>query len=131
MKAEEKTWNQIREAIGKGSKSQVIARYKELSQKATTTEEAKKEDAKKQAENKAIGEKKKAANLAKKEKEGKSAKGKNKAKAEESKGKGNEMKAWADSFDKQKWIAVASKHFDKTGERLTPEAAKAKAEGKA
>ena len=40
------------------------------------------------------------------------------------------MKSWADGFDKKKWIAVASKHFDKTGERITPEQARKMAEDK-
>ena len=40
------------------------------------------------------------------------------------------MKSWANGFDKKKWIAVASKHFDKTGERITPEQARKTAEDK-
>ncbi|KIW91151.1 uncharacterized protein Z519_08046 [Cladophialophora bantiana CBS 173.52] len=31
----------------------------------------------------------------------------------------NSLKAWADNYDKKKWQIMASKHYDKTGERIT------------
>ena len=40
------------------------------------------------------------------------------------------VQTWADRYDKQKWVAIASKHFDKTGQRVTPEQARKMAEGK-
>ena len=51
-------------------------------------------------------------------------------KATESKSNDTAVKAWADRYDKQKWVAMASKHFDKTGQRITPEQARKLAEGK-
>ncbi|RMZ91347.1 hypothetical protein DV736_g1424, partial [Chaetothyriales sp. CBS 134916] len=39
------------------------------------------------------------------------------------------VKIWADRYDKQKWIVIASKHFDKTGQRITPEQARKLVEG--
>jgi len=40
------------------------------------------------------------------------------------------VKALADGYDKKKWQMVASKHYDKTGQRITASQAKAMAEGK-
>ncbi len=40
------------------------------------------------------------------------------------------VKAWAEGYDKKKWQMMASKHFDKTGERITPDQARNMAEGK-
>jgi hypothetical protein len=159
MKAAGSTWAEIRDAVDKGSKSQVTGRYKELQgDSGKTAEQKKEEDNKKQAEKKAIGEKKKADCLAKNESEGKGGKNKkgkgkadeqkvlvswsnhvnerltestqnDKADGKKSQGSGD-MKAWADGFDRKKWIAVASKHYDKTGQRISPEMAREMAEEK-
>lgn len=40
------------------------------------------------------------------------------------------MKAFADGYDRKKWLLAASKHYDKTGERITAAQAKAMADGK-
>ena len=42
----------------------------------------------------------------------------------------SELKAYAEAYDKKKWLAIASKHFDKTGQRISAERAKKLAEGK-
>lgn len=39
------------------------------------------------------------------------------------------MKTWAESYDKKKWRFLASKHYDKTGQRISPEQARKMAEG--
>jgi len=41
-----------------------------------------------------------------------------------------DMRAFADQYDKNKWVTVASKHFDLTGQRITAARAKEVAEGK-
>ncbi|OAP60979.1 hypothetical protein AYL99_05983 [Fonsecaea erecta] len=38
------------------------------------------------------------------------------------------LKEWADTYDKKKWQIMASKHYDKTGERITPAQARKLAE---
>ncbi|OQV01319.1 hypothetical protein CLAIMM_06700 [Cladophialophora immunda] len=40
------------------------------------------------------------------------------------------LKAWADNYDKKKWQTLASKHYDRTGERITPAQARRLAEEK-
>jgi hypothetical protein len=41
-----------------------------------------------------------------------------------------EMRVWADSYDKKKWKLLASRHFDMTGQRITPEEARKMMQGK-
>ena len=53
-----------------------------------------------------------------------------KDKGKESKAEPNEVKAWAEGYDKKKWLVVASKHYDRTGQRITAEQARKMAEGK-
>ena len=50
--------------------------------------------------------------------------------AKEPKAEPNEVKAWAEGYDKKKWQVMASKHYDKTGQRITPDQARKMAEGK-
>ncbi|OAL19696.1 hypothetical protein AYO20_11600 [Fonsecaea nubica] len=40
------------------------------------------------------------------------------------------LKAWADNYDKKKWQILASKHYDRTGERITAAQARKLAEEK-
>ncbi|EXJ81978.1 hypothetical protein A1O1_08045 [Capronia coronata CBS 617.96] len=40
------------------------------------------------------------------------------------------VKMWADSYDKKKWRLMASKHYDRTGQRISPEQARKMVEGK-
>jgi hypothetical protein len=46
------------------------------------------------------------------------------------KGDTNDIKALADGYEKKKWQAIASKHFDKSGHRITAEEARKMAEMK-
>ncbi|KIX04774.1 uncharacterized protein Z518_05644 [Rhinocladiella mackenziei CBS 650.93] len=41
----------------------------------------------------------------------------------------NDLKSWAEGYDKKKWHIVASKHYDKTGQRITPVQARKMVEG--
>ena len=43
---------------------------------------------------------------------------------------GNDLRAFADRYDKQKWSAAASRHFDLTGQRISAAKARELAEGK-
>ncbi|KAK4949652.1 hypothetical protein LTR10_011493 [Elasticomyces elasticus] len=42
----------------------------------------------------------------------------------------NAFKVWANEYDKKKWQTLASKHYDRTGERITADEARKMAEGK-
>ncbi|KAJ9495336.1 hypothetical protein H2202_009123 [Exophiala xenobiotica] len=55
---------------------------------------------------------------------------KKKGKGKQDKSDSNVVKAWAESYDNKKWLTLASKHYDKTGQRITPEQARQMAEGK-
>lgn len=52
------------------------------------------------------------------------------SKAKTSKAEPTDLKTWANDYDKKKWQMIASKHYDKTGERITPAHARKVAEGK-
>lgn len=41
----------------------------------------------------------------------------------------NELKEWAAGYDNKKWLALASKHYDRTGQRISVEQAKKMALG--
>ena len=70
-----KPWTEISAALGgKGSKATINERYKELSQRSGKAEDNMTEAEKRAAEKKAIGERKKAENLAKNAKVGKGGK---------------------------------------------------------
>ncbi|EXJ77517.1 hypothetical protein A1O3_09744 [Capronia epimyces CBS 606.96] len=45
-------------------------------------------------------------------------------------GETGELKMWAESYDKKKWRLMASKHYDRTGQRISPEQARKMAEAK-
>jgi len=45
-------------------------------------------------------------------------------------GDNSTFKAWAYDYDKKKWQTLASKHYDRTGERITADEARKMAEGK-
>ena len=40
------------------------------------------------------------------------------------------LKAFVAKYERDKWLAAASRHYDLTGQRISPEAAKKMADGK-
>jgi hypothetical protein len=128
-------WNDVVAALGTGkTKDQVKARNKELQDSSNRDNS----NAKSDAEKKAIGEQKKAENLAKQDNAGggkKKGKGKGNDggdgggnKKNKNSDANNDIKMWASKFEQRKWLMAAAKHFDKTGERLTAEETRRKAE---
>ena len=97
MKSESQSWAEILKALGKTSKSQVQARYKELEGKpAPGKTDDNKPDDKSKADKKAKAEKDRAEGL-KKQAEAKGDKT-DKGRKGKGKGKGQEKKVWSESF---------------------------------
>ncbi|KAI1616364.1 hypothetical protein EDD36DRAFT_492863 [Exophiala viscosa] len=106
--------------------------------KAAKKAKTKEEGLKKQAEAKARKEAEENAksedtgDAEKTDKKDKGQKSQKKSDNEDKKPKGDKdtFQAWAHDYDKKKWQTLASKHYDKTGDRMTADEARKMAEGK-
>ncbi|RMD43322.1 hypothetical protein DV735_g1873, partial [Chaetothyriales sp. CBS 134920] len=128
-------WTKIAEELGgKRCKNEINERYKVLKAKLATTHG----DTKKPEENKT----KAADNRPKTDKvdiqprqaeakqdQSQTQKNKDEKASAATPSSGSNVKSLADKYDKQKWMVIASRHFDKTGQRITPEQARKLAEG--
>jgi hypothetical protein len=129
------SWEKIATELNTGKNgNQCKGRYNELRESKCDGG-----DKKTNNEKRAIGEQKKAENLAKQENGGKGEKKKGKGKGDDdgdsvgnrknNNSKANkDIKTWASKFEERKWTMAAARHFDKTGERLSAEEARRMAE---